>query len=613
MQEFRSIYGHGFARVAACTTAARWPIPRRTRRKSWNWRAHAISVVWRWRCFQNSSSRAMRSATCSSSSRCWTRWRLRSGPWSRARPPCCPCCWSARLLRHAGALYNCAVAIHSGRLLGVVPKMHLPNYREFYEPRHFVVGDRSDGRRDHDRRHSGPFRHRPFVRGGRSSVASLSTPRFARMSGCPSRPVLPRRSPARRFSPIFPPAISPSARPRHAGFCALAVGAVSCGVSLRGRRRGQIDDRSCLGRSGLDLREWRDAGGNRALRGHPPFRPCRYRPRSPAQERLQMAASTPTGRAMARAFRRIGFRVDAARGDIGLERRSSAFRSCRPIRRGSNRTATRPTTSRSPRLTQRLRAIGMKHVVIGVSGGLDSTHALIVCAQSFDRLGLPRANILAYTMPGFATIRSHKGQCAPSDAGARCERQELDISPAAERMLADIGHPFARGEPDLRSDVRERAGGATHGLPLPPGQPSRRYRHRHGRPVRTGAWLVHLWRRRPDGALRRQCRCAEDADPAPDPLGDQLQAVCAEGVQQRSMRSWPPKSHPSWFPPKEGETPQSTEAFIGPYALQDFNLYYTLRHGFVPSKIAFLALHAWGDVAKGDWPPAFRRSAVACL
>ena len=65
------------------------------------------------------------------------------------------------------------------------------------------------------------------------------------------------------------------------------------------------------------------------------------------------------------------------------------------------------------------------------------------------------------------------------------------------------------------------------------------------------------------------------------------------------------------MPAKEGETPQSTEAYIGPYELQDFNLFYTLRYGFVPSKIAFLALHAWSDAADGDWPPGFPPTGAA--
>ncbi len=165
-------------------------------------------------------------------------------------------------------------------------------------------------------------------------------------------------------------------------------------------------------------------------------------------------------------------------------------------------------------------------------------------------------------------------------------------------MLADIGHPVRARRTGLRPDVRERAGRAAHRLPVPPGQPPQRHRHRHRRSVGTGAGLVHLWRRRPDVALQRQCRRAEDADPAPDPLGDQLAAVRARRAGARWMRSSPPRSRPNWCRRRHGETPQSTEAHIGPYALQDFNLYYTLRHGFVPSKIAFLALHAWGDASK---------------
>ena len=62
---------------------------------------------------------------------------------------------------------------------------------------------------------------------------------------------------------------------------------------------------------------------------------------------------------------------------------------------------------------------------------------------------------------------------------------------------------------------------------------------------------------------------------------------------------------PELVPVVAGETPQSTEAKVGPYELQDFNLFYTLRYGFRPSKIAFLAVHAWGDTTRGEWPPEF--------
>ena len=99
-------------------------------------------------------------------------------------------------------------------------------------------------------------------------------------------------------------------------------------------------------------------------------------------------------------------------------------------------------------LARRFKATSGKHLVIGVSGGLDSTHALIVAARACDDLGLPRSTILGFTMPGFATGEDDQGQCLGADERARrSPATEIDIKPAARQMLADMGHPFASGEP----------------------------------------------------------------------------------------------------------------------------------------------------------------------
>ena len=139
----------------------------------------------------------------------------------------------------------------------------------------------------------------------------------------------------------------------------------------------------------------------------------------------------------------------------------------------------------------------------------------------------------------------------------------------------------SRGRAGLRHHVRERAGRAAHRLPVPAGQPSRRHRDRHRRSVGAGAGLVHLWRRRPDGALQRQCRRAEDADPASDPLDHRPRRSSTADVLADAGRD-PGHGDLARAGPgrREGETPQSTEAKIGPYALQDFTLFYTLRYGF---------------------------------
>jgi NAD+ synthase (glutamine-hydrolysing) len=98
-------------------------------------------------------------------------------------------------------------------------------------------------------------------------------------------------------------------------------------------------------------------------------------------------------------------------------------------------------------LEKRLRATGIQRVAIGISGGLDSTQALIVAAKAMDRIGLPRANILAYTMPGFATSEATRASALKLMAALRVTGHEIDVRPSCMQMLRDIGHPFARGEP----------------------------------------------------------------------------------------------------------------------------------------------------------------------
>ena len=96
---------------------------------------------------------------------------------------------------------------------------------------------------------------------------------------------------------------------------------------------------------------------------------------------------------------------------------------------------------------QRMRSSNLKKLVIGVSGGLDSTHALLVCVQALDKLKLPRSNCLAYTMPGFATGEATKSYATELMRRLGVTAHELDIRPSCEVMLKDLGHPYAKGEP----------------------------------------------------------------------------------------------------------------------------------------------------------------------
>ena len=96
---------------------------------------------------------------------------------------------------------------------------------------------------------------------------------------------------------------------------------------------------------------------------------------------------------------------------------------------------------------KRMEATRSERAVIGVSGGLDSTHALLVAAKTFDALGLPRENILGFTMPGFATSEGTKSNAWKIMKALRVSAEEIDIRPAATRMLEDLKHPFSKGEP----------------------------------------------------------------------------------------------------------------------------------------------------------------------
>src|SRR5690606_29642317 len=98
-------------------------------------------------------------------------------------------------------------------------------------------------------------------------------------------------------------------------------------------------------------------------------------------------------------------------------------------------------------LQKRLSSSGIERLVIGVSGGLDSTQALIVAAKTMDRLKLPRSNILAYTMPGFATSDLTKSNAVALMRHLQVSAQEIDIRPSCMQMFRDIGHPYADGKP----------------------------------------------------------------------------------------------------------------------------------------------------------------------
>jgi NAD+ synthase (glutamine-hydrolysing) len=510
-------------------------------------------------------------------------------------------------LRHGARLYNCAVAIHRGRLLGVVPKVHLPNYREFYEKRHFASGEGTAGQTITIGEHQAPF-------GSDLLFAAEDLPGLTiHIEICED---------------VWVP-MPPSGIGALAGATVLAnlsASNITIGKADLRRLLAQSQSARCLaaylyaaagtGESTTDL-AWDGQASifeNGALLAETPRFPAEAQHAVAdvdldmlRQERLRMGSFDDNRRLYADAvatFRRVTFRLEPPLTDLGLQRPLARFPFVPADPKALEQDCYEGYNIQVTALIQRLRATGIKRVVIGVSGGLDSTQALIVAAQAMNRLGLPRENILAFTMPGFATGARTKANALALMAALGATGRELDIRPTAKTMLKELGHPFAEGKPvydltfenvqaGLRTDYLFRLANHNDAIVLGTGDLSEAALgwctygvgdHMSHYNVNTGV---------PKTLIQHLIRWVISSKQFSPKVSATLESILATEIS------------PELVPVAAGETPQSTEAKIGPYALQDFNLYYTLRFGFLPSKIAFLALMAWQDSARGDWPPGF--------
>jgi NAD+ synthase (glutamine-hydrolysing) len=509
-------------------------------------------------------------------------------------------------LRHAGRVYNAALVIHRGRLLGVVPKSYLPTYREFYERRQLAAGDALRGEITVGGQ-TAPVGNDLLFRAEDvagftlhveicedlwlpvppSAVAALAGATvLANLSGSP---ITIGRAESRRLL-----AQSASMRCLAAHIYAAAGAGESTtevawdgqvmihenGVLLAEAERFAADGQMVVADVDLDL-----------LR----------------QERARMGTFDDNRRshaALTGDFRIVSFRLDPPRGDLGLIRPVERFPFVPADPARLHQDCYEAYNIQVAGLTQRLRATGIGKVVIGVSGGLDSTHALIVAAQAFDQLGLPRENILAFTLPGFATGAQTKGNAWRLMTSLNTTARELDITPAARQMLADLRHPFAAGAPHyditfenvqagLRTDYLFRLANQADGIVLGTGDLSELALGwcTYGVGDQMSHYNVNAGV--PKTLIQHLIRWVAESGRFDAAVNETLAAVLATEIS------------PELIPAGADARPQSTEQTIGPYALQDFNLYYTLRFGFRPRKIAFLAMHAWADAARGAWPPHY--------
>ncbi|HSO06293.1 MAG TPA: NAD(+) synthase [Pelomicrobium sp.] len=505
-----------------------------------------------------------------------------------------------------GLLYSCAAVLHRGRLLGIVPKTYLPNYREFYERRQFTPGEcatfdeiRLFGERV------------PF--GSRLLFAATDAPRLKlHVEICED---------------LWVP-IPPSSYAALAGATVLAnLSASNVTLAKHDYRRQLVGNQSgrCIaayayaaagaGESTTDL-AWDGHGmiyenGSRLAETERFAREPQLAVADVDLERLtqdRMRQSTFADTVRTHHERLAGFRT------VGFElaRDAGAFV---PLKRALERFPYVPAdpAQRDERcrevyeiqvqgLTTRLKSAGVDKVVIGVSGGLDSTQALIVCARAMDLLGLPRRNILAYSLPGYATSARTRAQAMRLMQALGCEANELDIRASCEQMFKDIGHPYTHGHPVYDVTFENvQAGERTSHL-------FRLANQRGALVVGTSdlselalGWCTygvgdhmahyHVNASVPKTLIQYLIRWAADTHQ----LGEAASPVLLDVLETEISPELVPSS-------EEDQPGQRTEDVVGPYELVDFFLYYVLRFGYAPTKVAYLAWCAWHSKALGAWP-----------
>jgi len=493
-----------------------------------------------------------------------------------------------------GRLYNCAALLCRGRLVGVVPKTYLPNYREFYEARQFTPGDSSP----------------------RSAIAlagqevPFGTALLFRLAEMPAFVLH-----VEICEDLWVPA-PPSSFAALAG--ASVIGNLSASniiIGKEGYRHQLVSNQSarCLaaylysaagiGESTTDL-AW---DGHAIIYENGTLLAESQRFAAAPQlaladvdldrllaDRMRQNSFGETARrhgAEVARFRSVEFSLPLPRGRLPLERRIGRFPYVPGDAASRDLRCEEVYRIQVQGIVTRMQATGTRKLVIGVSGGLDSTQALLVCARAIDELKLPRRNILAYTMPGFATSSRTRNQAWQLMRAVGASAEEIDIRPSCMQMLKDIGHPYAKGRKvyDVTFENVQAGERTSHLF---------RLANLHGGfVVGTGdlselalGWCTY-------GVGDQMSHYNVNAS-VPKTLIQYLVGWVAESdefsadVKRALTRVLETEISPELIPGK-----QSTEAIIGPYELQDFNLYYTLRFGYTPTKVAFLAWNAW----KGEY------------
>jgi NAD+ synthase (glutamine-hydrolysing) len=510
-------------------------------------------------------------------------------------------------LRAENRLFNTACVIHRGQVLGAVPKSYLPNYREFYEKRQFAAA--RDAIRDTVRVLGQEVPFGPDLLFECSDLPGL----VLHVEICEDLwvPIPPSTYAALAGATVIANLSASNITIGKADYRRQLCAAQSSGTisaylyAAAGHGESTTDlawDGQALAYENGELLAESDrfGGGNQLVLADVDLDRL-------MADRMRTTSFTDCAhdhRERVRVLRRIRFEVGVPRAEARLQRAVERFPyvPSDPAHRAERCADVYRIQVQG--LVTRLLATGIRRVVIGVSGGLDSTHALIVAARSVDLLGLPRSSVLAYTMPGFATSARTLENARRLMGTLGVSAHEIDIRPSAHQMLADIEHPVAQGAPVYdRTFENVQAGERTSHL-------FRLANQNDALVVGTGdlselalGWCTYgvgdqmshynVNASVPKTLIQFLIRWVIDTGELGPNAAPVLQSILDTEISPELVPGDDPDSD---------RPAQSSETVVGPFELQDFFLYYTLRFGYRPGKVAFLAHHAWHDRRRGGWP-----------
>ncbi|GAB92829.1 NAD(+) synthase [Gordonia rhizosphera] len=501
-------------------------------------------------------------------------------------------------------LFNCAAVIRDGQILGVVPKSYLPNYREFYEQRYFSAARDATVTTATVLGVEVPF-------GPDLIFEATDLPGFAvHVEICEDGwvPIPPSTWASLAGATVLvnlsgsPVTVGKEAYRRslstsHSARCVAAHVYVAAGFGESTTDLAWDGDALISENGTLLARSDQFAMTDQTITADIDLDRLR-------QERMRMISLRDQAGDFAgdlKPLRRIRFQIGQT-DDVDDELRREVPRFPFVPAGSADRDARCREVGniQVQGLAARLRSTGIRKIVIGVSGGLDSTLALLVAVDTFDRLGLPRENILAYTMPGFATGSATLRRAHVLMDSLGVSGTELDIRPSCEQMLADLGHAYTAGEKlyDITFENVQAGERTSHLF---------RLANQHGAIVLGTGDLSELALGWCTYGVGDQMSHYNVNSSVPKTLIQHLirwmiaTSAYSQVTTDVLAEILDDVITPELVPPGEDGVVQSTEDTVGPYELHDFFLYYVTRYGYRPAKVAYLASQAWGDREHGVW------------